>query len=73
MINFCNIKPFFEVSYIDVYSSIIPGLSLHNKCDTLADSNNDMPIGTATIVAELYESIILYKCKDFLSTCDNIK
>ena len=29
------------------------------------------PIAIATIVSKLYESTILYKCEDFLNTCDN--
>ena len=42
-----------------------------NKCGNLADSNNCRPIAIATIVSKLYGSTILYKCEDFLKTCDN--
>ena len=42
-----------------------------NKCGNLADSNNYRSIAIATIVSKLYESTILYKCEDFLKTCDN--
>ena len=37
----------------------------------LADSINYRPIAIATIVSKLYKSTILYKCEDFLNTCDN--
>ena len=42
-----------------------------NKCGNLADSNNCRPIAITTIVSKLYGSTILYKCEDFLKTCDN--
>ena len=44
---------------------------IKNICGNLADSNNYRPIAFATIVSKLYESTILYKCEDFLNTCDN--
>ena len=44
---------------------------IKNKCCNLADSNNYRPIAIATIVSKLCESIIIYKCEDFLYTCDN--
>ena len=46
-------------------------LVIMNKCGDFADSNNYRPIAIATIVSKLYESTILYKCEDFLKTCDN--
>ena len=48
-------------------TTIVP--IIKNKCGNLADSNNHRPI--ATIVSKLFESIILYKCEEFLYTCDN--
>ena len=42
-----------------------------NKCGNLADSINYRLIAIATIVSKLFESIILYKCEEFLYTCDN--
>ena len=52
-----------------IKTTIVPVIK--NKCGNLADSNNYRPIAIATIVCKLYESTILYKCKDFLKTCDN--
>ena len=46
-------------------------LVIKNKCDNLVDSNNYRPIAIATIVSKLYEFTILYKCENFLKTCDN--
>ena len=52
-----------------IKTTIVPVIK--NKCGNLADSNNYKPIAIATIVSKLYESTILYKCEDFLKTCDN--
>ena len=52
-----------------IKTTIVPVIK--NKCGNLADSNNYWPIAIATIVSKLYESTILYKCEDFLKTCDN--
>ena len=50
-------------------TTIVP--IIKNKCGNLADSNNYRPIAIATIVSKLFEFIILYKCEEFLYTCDN--
>ena len=52
-----------------IKTTIVPVIK--NKCGNLADSKNYRPIAIATIVSTLYESTILYKCKDFLNTCEN--
>ena len=50
-------------------TTIVP--IIKNKCGNLADSNNYRPIAIPTIVSNLFGSIILYKCEEFLYTCDN--
>ena len=52
-----------------IKTTIVPVIK--DKCGNLADGNNYRPIAIATIVSKLYESTILYKCEDFLMTCDN--
>ena len=52
-----------------IKTTIVPVIK--NKCANLADSNKYRPIAIATIVSKLCESTILYKCEDFLKTCDN--
>ena len=52
-----------------IKTTIVPVIK--KKCGNLADSNNYRPIAIATIVCKFYESTILYKCEDFLNTCDN--
>ena len=52
-----------------IKTTIVPVIK--NKCGNLADSNNYRSIAIATIVSKLYESTILYKCEEFLKTCDN--
>ena len=52
-----------------IKTTIVPVIK--NKCGNLADSNTYRPIAIATIVSKLYEFTILYKCEDFLDTCDN--
>ena len=42
-----------------------------NKADDLSDSNNYRPIAIATITSKLLESVLLLKCSDYLTTCDN--
>ena len=49
-------------------TTIVP--IIKNKCGNLADSNNYRPIVIAIIVSKLFESIFLYKCEEFLYTCD---
>ena len=42
-----------------------------NKAGDLSDSNNYGPIAIATIPSKLLESVLLIKCSDYLTTCDN--
>ena len=42
-----------------------------NMCGNLSDSNNYKPISLATIMSNLFESVILLKCEIFLDTCPN--
>ena len=51
-----------------IKTTIVPVFK--NKCGNLADINNYRPIAIATTVSKLFYSI-LYKCEDFLKTCDN--
>ena len=51
---------------LDVIKTTIVS-AIKNKCGNLADSNNYRSIAIATIVSKLYESTILYKCKDLLT------
>ena len=50
-------------------TTVLPIIKI--KCGNLADSNNYRPNAIATILSKHFESIILYKCKEFLYTCDN--
>ena len=42
-----------------------------NKCGNISESNNYRPIALATIISKLFESVLLVKCEDYLSTCSN--
>ena len=39
--------------------------------ESKAESNNYRPIAIATITSKLLESVLLLKCSDYLTTCDN--
>ena len=39
-----------------------------NKCGNISESNNYRPIAFATIISKLFESVLLVKCEDYLST-----
>ena len=52
-----------------INTTIVPVIK--NTCGNLADSNNYKPFAIVTIVSNLHESTILYKCEDFLDTCNN--
>ena len=42
-----------------------------NKSGNLSDSNNYRPIALATIVSKILESVLLIKCGEYLTLCDN--
>ena len=42
-----------------------------NKCGNITDINNYTPIALATIVSNLFESILLLKCEQYLATSDD--
>ena len=44
---------------------------MKNKCGNISESNNYRPIALATIISKLFESVLLVKCEDYLSTCSN--
>ena len=42
-----------------------------NELYNLSDSSNYRPIALATIVSKMFESVLLFKCAEYLSTSDN--
>ena len=55
--------------YALIKTTIVP--IVKNKAGDLSDSNNYRPIAIATITSKLLESVLLLKCNDYLTTCDN--
>ena len=64
---------FFTHSYLpsSMIETIIVPIVNNNKCGNLSDSNNYKPIALATVMAKLFESVMLLKCEMFLDTCPN--
>ena len=54
-----------------INTTIVP--IVKNKCGNIFESNNYRPIALAlaTIISKLFESVLLVKCEDYLSTCSN--
>ena len=52
-----------------IKTTIVP--MVKNKSGNLSDSNNYRPIAIVTITSKLLESVLLLKCSDYLTTCDN--
>ena len=46
-------------------------ITVNNKSGNLSDSSNYRPIALATIVSKMFESVLLFKCAEYLSTSDN--
>ena len=42
-----------------------------NKSGNSSDSSNYRPIALATIISKMFESVLLLKCAEYLSTSDN--
>ena len=52
-----------------IKTTIVP--IVKNNCGNISESNNYRPIALATIISRLFESVLLLKCKNYLSTCSN--
>ena len=52
-----------------IKTTIVP--IVKTKCGNISESNNYRPIALATIISKLFESVLLLKCEDYLSTCSN--
>ena len=52
-----------------IETTIVP--IVKNKSCNLSDSSNYRPIALATIISKLFESVLLLKCAEYLSTSDN--
>ena len=52
-----------------IETTIVP--IIKNKSGNLSDSSNYRPIALATIVSKMFESVLLFKCAEYLSTSDN--
>ena len=52
-----------------IETTIVP--IVKNKSGNLSDSNNYRPIALATIVSKILESVLLIKCGEYLTSCDN--
>ena len=52
-----------------IETTIVP--IVKNKSGNLSDSSNYRPIALATIVSKMFESVLLLKCAEYLSTSDN--
>ena len=50
-------------------TTIVP--IVKNKSGNLSDSSNYRPIALATIISKMFESVLLLKCAEYLSTSDN--
>ena len=52
-----------------IETTIVP--IVKNKLGNLSDSSNYRPIALATIVSKMFESVLLFKCAEYLFTSDN--
>ena len=56
-------------NFIMIKTTSVP--IVKNKCGNISESNNYRPIALATIISKLFESVLRFKCEDYLSTCLN--
>ena len=52
-----------------IETTIVP--TVKNKSGNLSDSSNYRPIALTTIVSKMFESVLLFKCAEYLSTSDH--
>ena len=52
-----------------IETTIVP--IIKNKADDLSSSNNYRPIALANVISKVFESLILLRCEQFLTTADN--
>ena len=50
-------------------TTIVP--IVKNQFDNLSESNNYRPIALTTIISKIFESLLLLKCEEYLSTSSN--
>ena len=67
---------FFSIISYDGYlppvmieTTIVP--IVKNKSGNLLDSSNYRPIALANILSKMFESVLLFKCAEYISTSDN--
>ena len=63
----CLAHGYFPPAMIE--TTIVP--IVKNKSGNLSDSSNYRPIALATIISKMFESVLLLKCAEYLSTSDN--
>ena len=63
----CLVHGYFPPAMIE--TTIVP--IVKNISGNLSDSSNYRPIALATLVSKMFESVLLFKCTEYLSTSDN--
>ena len=52
-----------------IETTIVP--IIKNKADDISSGNNYRPIALANVILKVFESLILLRCEQFLTTADN--